>query len=86
MWLCNKINLFVKLYAIKASVSMRGGGLLKVDMQGAEVVKVTEYKYLRSTIQSDGQCIRECNLRFTNKTTGSGGDRVEDAKLFIGSD
>lgn len=35
----------------------------KVKVQGIEVVKVDEFKYLGSTIQSNGQCTKEMKKR-----------------------
>lgn len=42
----------------------------KVKMQGAEVVKVEEFKHLGSTIQSNGRCIRQVKKRVQTGWSG----------------
>ena len=57
-----------------------GSGTVK--MQGEEVVKVDDFKFLGSTVQSNGECGREVKKR----VRGDGGGRVEDVAIFIRSD
>ncbi|KAJ8381504.1 hypothetical protein SKAU_G00022820 [Synaphobranchus kaupii] len=74
------------------------GGMVR--MQGVEVARVDEFKYLGSTVQSNGECGREVKKRVQagwsgwrrvdggtdEKTGGRAGGGREDAEILIGSD
>ena len=47
-------------------------GSSTVQMQGEEVAKVEDFKYLGSTVQSNGECGREAKKRVQAGWNGSG--------------
>ncbi|KAK3538357.1 hypothetical protein QTP86_000550 [Hemibagrus guttatus] len=69
-----------------------------VRLQGEEVKKVQEFKYLGSTVQSNGECGKEDSCEsghavwfrdsVTEEETGvrARGSRAEDVEVLFGSD
>ena len=45
-----------------------------VNMQGGELAKVEDFKYLGSTVQSNGECGREVK----NRQDGMGGEECQE--------
>ncbi|KAK3562532.1 hypothetical protein QTP86_000661 [Hemibagrus guttatus] len=56
-----------------------------VRLQGEEVKKVQEFKYLGSTVQSNGECGKEVKKRVQAGWNGQG-SRAEDVEVLFGSD
>ena len=53
-------------------------GSSTVKMQGDEVTKVDDFKYLGSTVQSNGECGREVKKRVEYRQDGMGGEECQE--------